>query len=83
MDILSKAQGENNIWVCGSYCLYGMPLLENAVCSGLSVAEALGGTKRPWSHSEVKKVNTVAFTVKATLLLLSCLLVALLSMILK
>ena len=83
MDILSKAQGENNIWVCGSYCLYGMPLLENAVCSGLSVAEAIGGTKRPWKQNECKKVNTLAFTIKATLFLLSFLVVAILSMILK
>jgi hypothetical protein len=35
--------GRNNIWFCGSYSLYGMPLLENGAKSAFRVVEALTG----------------------------------------
>lgn len=39
-------QGQRNTWFCGSYFGYGFH--EDAFQSGLAVAEALGGVKRPW-----------------------------------
>lgn len=39
---------------CGSYLLYGMPLLENAVESAVSVAESLGASA-PWRTEKVRK----------------------------
>lgn len=44
---LWKLQGRRNTWFCGSYFGYGFH--EDALQSGLAVAEELGGTKRPWS----------------------------------
>lgn len=43
---LSELQGARNTWFCGSY--FGAGFHEDALASGLSVAEALGGFKRPW-----------------------------------
>jgi predicted NAD/FAD-binding protein len=40
---LQQSNGSNNIWFCGSYSLYGMPLLENGAQSAFRVAEALTG----------------------------------------
>lgn len=49
IEMLRDNQGTDNVWVCGSYSLYGMPLLENACSSGLHVAEMIDtGVKRPW-----------------------------------
>ena len=39
-------QGEHNTWFCGAWCGYGFH--EDGLQSGLLVAEALGGVKRPW-----------------------------------
>lgn len=39
---VADLQGQRNIWVCGAYSLQGIPLLENAASSGLSVAEQIG-----------------------------------------
>ena len=39
-------QGVRNTWFCGSY--FGAGLHEDALVSGLGVAEALGGVRRPW-----------------------------------
>lgn len=39
-------QGKNCSWYCGSYFGYGFH--EDALQSGLAVAEELGGLKRPW-----------------------------------
>lgn len=44
--LLWNIQGRNNIWFCGSY--FGHGFHEDALQSGLAVAEALGGVKRPW-----------------------------------
>jgi predicted NAD/FAD-binding protein len=43
---LHTIQGKNNTWFCGSYFGYGFH--EDALVSGLQVAEALGA-KRPWA----------------------------------
>jgi len=44
--MLWNLQGKRNIWLCGSY--FGHGFHEDALQSGLAVAEALGGVKRPW-----------------------------------
>jgi len=46
-DGLWPLQGVGGIWFCGSYFGYGFH--EDALQSGLAVAEALGGVRRPWS----------------------------------
>ena len=43
---LAGIQGRDRIWFCGSYCGYGFH--EDALSSGLAVAEALGA-RRPWA----------------------------------
>jgi len=47
---LWNLQGQRNTWFCGSYFGYGFH--EDALQSGLAVAEELGGVKRPWSLKE-------------------------------
>lgn len=44
---LWSLQGRRNTWFCGSYFGYGFH--EDALQSGLAVAEAIGGVKRPWN----------------------------------
>jgi predicted NAD/FAD-binding protein len=44
---LWQLQGQRNTWFCGSYFGYGFH--EDALQSGLAVAEALGGVRRPWT----------------------------------
>ena len=43
---LWQLQGNRNTWFCGSY--FGAGFHEDALQSGLAVAEELGGVKRPW-----------------------------------
>jgi uncharacterized protein len=43
---LAELQGTRRTWFCGSYFGYGFH--EDALQSGLSVAEAVGGVGRPW-----------------------------------
>lgn len=43
---LWQLQGKQNSWFCGAYFGYGFH--EDGLQSGLAVAEALGGIKRPW-----------------------------------
>jgi predicted NAD/FAD-binding protein len=43
---LHELQGRRNVWFCGSY--FGHGFHEDALQSGLAVAEALGGVRRPW-----------------------------------
>ena len=40
-------QGKNRTWFCGSY--FGAGFHEDGLQSGLAVAEALGGLRRPWN----------------------------------
>jgi predicted NAD/FAD-binding protein len=44
---LWSLQGRRHTWFCGSYFGYGFH--EDALQSGLAVAEQLGGVARPWS----------------------------------
>jgi predicted NAD/FAD-binding protein len=39
-------QGVRNTWFCGAY--FGAGFHEDGLQSGLAVAEALGGVRRPW-----------------------------------
>ncbi|MEX0695020.1 MAG: FAD-dependent oxidoreductase [Rhodospirillales bacterium] len=45
--MLWSLQGHRGTWFCGSYFGYGFH--EDALQSGLAVAEQLGGLKRPWT----------------------------------
>ena len=44
---LWQLQGQRNTWFCGAY--FGSGFHEDGLQSGLAVAEALGGVRRPWS----------------------------------
>lgn len=44
---LWSLQGKRHTWFCGSY--FGSGFHEDALQSGLAVAEALGGARRPWN----------------------------------
>lgn len=44
---LWSLQGQRNTWFCGAH--FGSGFHEDGLQSGLAVAEALGGIKRPWS----------------------------------
>ncbi len=44
---LWSLQGRRNTWFCGSYFGYGFH--EDGLQSGLAVAEAIGGVRRPWT----------------------------------
>ena len=43
-------QGARRTWFCGSY--FGHGFHEDALQSGLAVAEQLGGVRRPWSVAQ-------------------------------
>ncbi|MDF1627441.1 MAG: FAD-dependent oxidoreductase [Parvibaculaceae bacterium] len=43
-------QGQNRTWFCGAYFGYGFH--EDALQSGLAVAECLGSVKRPWDRAD-------------------------------
>jgi predicted NAD/FAD-binding protein len=47
---LWSLQGRRRTWFCGSY--FGHGFHEDALQSGLAVAEALGGARRPWRVSD-------------------------------
>ncbi|MCG8508801.1 MAG: NAD/FAD-binding protein, partial [Rhodospirillales bacterium] len=47
---LWNLQGARNTWFCGSY--FGAGFHEDALQSGLAVAEELGGVRRPWSVAD-------------------------------
>ena len=44
---LWSLQGRNRTWFCGAY--FGAGFHEDGLQSGLAVAEALGGARRPWN----------------------------------
>ncbi len=46
---LWSMQGKRNTWYCGAWFGYGFH--EDGIQSGLAVAEALGGERRPWQVS--------------------------------
>jgi len=43
---LWSIQGDGGVWWCGAY--FGAGFHEDALQSGLAVAEAVGGVRRPW-----------------------------------
>ena len=43
---LWSLQGQGNVWFCGAH--FGAGFHEDGLQSGLAVAEALGGVRRPW-----------------------------------
>ncbi len=47
---IHEIQGKNRTWFCGAWCGFGFH--EDGLSAGLSVAEALGGEKRPWTIEE-------------------------------
>ena len=49
-DHLWSLQGSRRTWYCGSY--FGHGFHEDALQSGLAVAEQLGGLRRPWTVAE-------------------------------
>lgn len=49
-DRLGQLQGVRNTWFCGSY--FGHGFHEDALQSGLWVAEMLGGIQRPWTVAD-------------------------------
>jgi predicted NAD/FAD-binding protein len=53
---LWSLQGHRGTWYCGSYFGYGFH--EDALQSGLAVAEQLGGLRRPWKvEAESSRIN--------------------------
>lgn len=57
--LLWNIQGKQNIWYCGSYFGYGFH--EDGIQSGLAVAEALGGVRRPWQvENESGRIHVTA-----------------------
>ena len=53
---LWSLQGHRGTWYCGSYFGYGFH--EDALQSGLAVAEQLGGLRRPWRvENESSRIN--------------------------
>lgn len=54
--LIWNIQGKRNIWFCGSYFGYGFH--EDALQSGLKVAESIGKIKRPWClENESSRIN--------------------------
>ncbi|QIB33552.1 NAD(P)/FAD-dependent oxidoreductase [Ancylobacter pratisalsi] len=47
---LWELQGERGVWYCGAY--FGAGFHEDGLQSGLAVAEALGGVRRPWTVAD-------------------------------
>ncbi len=47
---LWRLQGRRGTWFCGAYFGYGFH--EDGLQSGLAVAEALGGVRRPWARPD-------------------------------
>lgn len=58
---LWSLQGHRRTWYCGSYFGYGFH--EDALQSGLAVAEQLGGLRRPWTvEGESDRINLLPET---------------------
>ena len=56
---LWSLQGARNTWWCGSY--FGSGFHEDGLQSGLAVAEALGGVRRPWTvERESSRIHLTA-----------------------
>ena len=63
--LLWSLQGRRNTWFCGAH--FGSGFHEDGLQSGLAVAEALGGMKRPWTvENESGRIFLSPETVLAT-----------------
>ncbi|MEW6123147.1 MAG: FAD-dependent oxidoreductase [Pseudomonadota bacterium] len=60
---LWSLQGRQGLWFCGAY--FGAGFHEDGLQSGLAVAEALGGVRRPWSVAGESDRITIAIPVAA------------------
>ncbi|MBV6631457.1 MAG: FAD-dependent oxidoreductase [Alphaproteobacteria bacterium] len=47
---LGNIQGQDGLWFCGAWAGHGFH--EDGLASGLAVAEAIGGVRRPWDSRE-------------------------------
>lgn len=56
-------QGKRNTWFCGAY--FGSGFHEDGLQSGLAVAEALGGVKRPWTVENESGRISIAVSLEA------------------
>lgn len=57
---LWQLQGHRRTWFCGAY--FGSGFHEDGLQSGLAVAEALGGARRPWKvENESGRINITDF----------------------
>lgn len=61
---LWSLQGVRNTWFCGAY--FGSGFHEDGLQSGLAVAEALGGVKRPWQVADENGRIRIAERVSAS-----------------
>jgi len=82
MKQLSEYQGKDHLWFCGSYSVYGLPLLETAVTSAVEVASSLG-VACPWAeklsllpklHQNGQKTGLVSQRGSAFSLVIKCML---------
>ncbi|MBK17331.1 MAG: NAD/FAD-binding protein [Rhodospirillaceae bacterium] len=63
-ETLWQLQGRRNCWFCGSYFGYGFH--EDALQSGLSAAEGVGGARRPWSvENESGRIHLAPIVMEA------------------
>ncbi len=55
---LQSIQGARNTWFCGAWTAHGFH--EDGLCSGLAIAEQLGGTVRTWSNTQSRAFKEAA-----------------------
>lgn len=61
---LWSLQGHRNTWFCGAY--FGAGFHEDGLQSGLAVAEAIGGVRRPWTvRDESGRINIIRSAARA------------------
>jgi hypothetical protein len=61
---LWSQQGVGGVFVCGSYCMHAMPLLESAVTSALEVTGGMLGAALPWPREECCLYKDIDFKMK-------------------
>lgn len=64
---LWSLQGQGGVWWCGAY--FGSGFHEDGLQSGLAVAEAIGGVRRPWSvAAESSRIHLTDLPPRASVL---------------
>jgi hypothetical protein len=61
---LWSLQGQGGVYVCGSYCMHSMPLLESAVTSAMHVTCGMLGATQPWASSPPCLYKNIDFRMK-------------------